>query len=89
MPVNESGGIELWMTGIVAALLAIWKAISMFFRMKGDVKSHGQRLDILEADTKSSLDELRSEIKSVWDKTEQRHNRIDDKLDRIIEKVIN
>ena len=86
MPVDNPHTIEMWLAGISAAIASVWKVISMFFNIKSDVESHGQRLDSLEEEMHGGFDALRIDIKDVGKKTEARHNRIEDKLDRLIER---
>jgi hypothetical protein len=49
-------------------------------------KAHDQRLREIQDDIHSLRTDMKSDVKALWDRTEERHNRLDGKLDRLLER---
>ena len=80
---------------VALAVLAVggacWKGISMWFNLNKkvselDIKVTGnsEKIDKLEQKSTDNFDKLTENIKDLGDKTENRHDRIEDKLDQLI-----
>jgi len=85
--------------GILAIIVAIggsiWTAIHMFFGVKSDVAalerradSHDKELQNLRHSADQRFEEVRADIFRVGDKTEKRHDIIEGKIDRLIERSL-
>lgn len=85
--------------GILAVIVAIggsvWTAIHLFFNLKSDVKAlekrsdaHDQEFQALRNSDEQRFDEVRADIHRVSDKTEKRHDIIEAKIDRLIERSL-
>lgn len=83
--------------GLLAVIVAIggsiWTAIHLFFNLKSDVKALEKRSDAhdhefmaLRQSAEQRFDEVRADIHRVSDKTEKRHDVIEAKIDRLIER---
>lgn len=50
-------------------------------------KAHEQKLREIQADILSLRIDVKSDVKALWDRSEERHNRLDGKLDRLLERT--
>jgi len=71
---------------ILAVAASIWGFIRMIFKLHDRVEQAHRRIDGVERLAQERHEELKTDIKELGDKTEQRHDRIEDKLDRLIER---
>ena len=81
---SDMHNMESWVAMIATGAATVWAAITVFFNLKSEVKAQGIRIDSIESHLEASLSELKSDIKDVGEKSEIRHSRIEDKLDRLI-----
>ncbi len=86
---------EGWLAIIVAIGGSIWTAIHMFFNLKSDVTAlqrrsdgHDHEFQALRQSAEQKFDEVRADINRVSDKTEKRHDVIEAKIDRLIERSL-
>lgn len=49
-------------------------------------ETHDQRLNEIQNDLHAMRIEQKSDVKALWDRTEERHNRIEAKVDRLLER---
>lgn len=70
----------------IAGIAAIWKGVSMFFKLRSDVDANIQKIKALESSVNSHLTDIRSTILRGEAHAEARHNALDKKLDRLIER---
>ena len=89
MPLDEAHKVEVWLAGVTAAAAATWKIITMFFKLRSDVASNKARIEVVESDLHTLCDEMRKDMREVGDKNENRFDRLDNKLDRLIERELN
>lgn len=84
---------EGWLAVIVAIGGSVWTAIHLFFNLKSDVKAlekrsdgHDKEFAAMRQAADAKFDEVRADINRVSDKTEKRHDIIEAKIDRLIER---
>lgn len=82
--------IKEWGVLVVAAVTSLvtaaWVWISMFFRQREDTKRAHTRIDALEVLYKTQINDLKGELRRLDDRLQERDARMEDKLDRIIER---
>ena len=49
-------------------------------------KAHDQKLREIQDDIHGLRTDMKTDVKALWDRTEERHNRLDGKLDRLLER---
>lgn len=49
-------------------------------------EAYDQRLNEIQSDLHSLRVDMKNEVKALWDRSEERHNRLDGKLDRLLER---
>jgi Skp family chaperone for outer membrane proteins len=49
-------------------------------------KAHDEKLREIQNDIHGLRADMKSDVKALWDRTEERHNRLDGKLDKLIER---
>jgi hypothetical protein len=76
--------------GVVAVVMGAlgtgWTMIRMFFNLMKRVENNETDIKALKANHDEKLDHLGIEIKALSDRTERRHDTIEAKLDRLIER---
>jgi hypothetical protein len=50
-------------------------------------KAHDQKLREIQDDIHGLRTDMKSDVKALWDRSEERHNRLDGKLDRLLERA--
>lgn len=82
--------IKEWGVFVVAAVTSLvtaaWVWISMFFKQREDTKRAHTRIDALEVLYNTQIGELKGEVRRLASRLEERDARMEDKLDRLIER---
>lgn len=50
-------------------------------------RAHDQKLREIQDDIHSLRTDMKVDVKALWDRSEERHKRLDDKLDRLLERT--
>ena len=91
---------EKWLAGMlgVGAMVAGWanRAAKQSSRddamtariaaVEKDVVTLRQNLQEIQAELHEMRTEQQADVKALWDRTEERHNRLDGKIDRLLER---
>jgi len=76
--------------GLVAAVMGVvgtgWAMIRMFFNLVKRVEINEKDIGALKETTVVKFEEIREDIHAVSDRTEKRHDIIESKIDRLIER---
>jgi hypothetical protein len=76
--------------GIVAVVLAAlgtgWAMIRMFFNLVKRVENNETDIRALKLAHDEKLDQMRTDIQTLADRTDKRHDSIEHKIDRLIER---
>lgn len=73
---------------VMGALGAAWTMIRMFFNLMKRVENNEKDITSLKRAHDQKLEEMRDDIHDLSDRTEKRHDSIESKLDRLIERSI-
>jgi uncharacterized protein HemX len=49
-------------------------------------RAHDQKLREIQDDIHSLRTDMKTDVKALWERSEERHNRLDGKLDRLLER---
>lgn len=86
MQFEEPGWIEAVIVALGATGAAMWRFVTSLADMRKDVEHAHKRIDGLSKSIDGRFDELRRDVHEVGDKSEAGRARIEDKLDRLIER---
>jgi len=73
---------------VMGALGAAWTMIRMFFNLMKRVENNEKDITSLKRAHDQKLEEMRDDIHDLSDRTEKRHDSIESKLDRLIERSV-
>jgi hypothetical protein len=55
--------------------------------IRGLKEAHDEKLHSIHDDIGSLRAEVKSDVKALWDRTEERHNRLDSKIDAVLSRM--
>lgn len=83
--------VDLWLGFVAAVIGAVWKVVAMIFGLRKRVDDNTKDIEVLRKATKERMDHgskemtgLRNDIRDLGDRTEGRHDKIENKLDQLI-----
>jgi hypothetical protein len=76
-----------WVPAVIAAIAGGWTMVKMFFNLMKRVDNNERDIAALKDISNEKFDEIKDEIHAVSDRTEKRHNSIEAKIDRLIERT--
>jgi hypothetical protein len=87
--------LDGWFSGLLGAFLAMIAGLASFFNLKGRVdalhnrtESNDREIQALKNAADSRFAEIRADIHDVSERTERRHDIIEGKIDRLIDKMV-
>lgn len=81
---TDDSQIETWAAKVVALGLLVWGWAALFFNLKSRV----EKIETREEGRDQKIDELRDAIRTVAADSHARHDRMESKIDRVLERLI-
>jgi hypothetical protein len=77
-----------WIPAAVAAIAGGWTMVKMFYNLMKRVDNNERDISVLKDAAAAKFEEIQDEIHAMSDRTDKRHDAIEGKLDRLIERSI-
>jgi len=77
-----------WLPAVIAAIAGGWAVIRIFFSFFRRVENNERDIAAFKEIANAKFEEIRDDIHAVSDRTDKRHDVIESKIDRLIERSI-